>query len=118
MDDFFTVASFATLTATVLAVVAVMNTLRHALGWGPRWFGLLLSIAFAFVAMNVTAAMGEQSQTADLGWIRYLVALVNGCLIYTSAFGVQNTVISERAPRQGVTMEAAARPRLTFRSPW
>jgi hypothetical protein len=118
MDDFFTVASFATLTTTVVAVVAVVNALRHALNWGPRWFGLLLSIAFALVALFVTAAMGETSQTAGLGWIRYLVALINGCVIYTSAFGVQNAVIAPPVT-DGVQAEGVAGPgEFSFRSPW
>jgi len=118
MDDFFTVASFATLTTTVLAVVAVVNAIRHAFNWGPRWFGFALSIIFAFVALNVTAAMGDGSRTTDLGWIRYLVTLVNGCLIYTSAFGVQNAVIADSAAGGvGLQSEAEA-PGLSYKSRW
>ena len=118
MDDFFTVASFATLATTVLAVVAVVNAVRHAFSWGPRWFGFLLSIVFAFVAFSVTAAMGEESRTTDLGWIRYLVVLVNGCLIYTSAFGVQNTVIADSdVGGVGLQSEAPAAG-MSLRSRW
>jgi hypothetical protein len=94
MDDFFTLASFATLTGSVFSVVVIVNAIRHALGWGPRWFALVLSVAVAFLALHLTAEAGDQAKTASLGLLKYAVAFINGCLIYTSAFGIQNAVIA------------------------
>lgn len=102
MDDFFTLASFATLSTCVLGVVAVVNTVRHAFHWGPRWFGLLVAIAFALIALNVTVAMGNPPEK-KIGLLSYIIALVNGCIIYTSAFGVQNNIIVELVGDRGTT---------------
>lgn len=122
MDDLFTLASFATLTGCVVAVVVIINSLRHALNWGPPWFGLLLSILIAFVALHLTASVGDTSKTANLGWFKYLIVLVNGCLIYTSAFGIQNTVVIDKS---GLGFQSAQEwqpkgqaEKLTVRSPW
>lgn len=124
MDDFFTVASFATLTGSVVAVVVIVNALRHALNWGPRWFGLALSVLVAFVAFYLTTNMGEQPKTANLGWIKALTIIVNGCLIYTSAFGIQNTVVVSSSAA-GMSFQSAnpnkqgGRPdKLSVRSVW
>ena len=125
MDDFFTVASFATLTGSVVAVVAIVNALHHSLNWGPRWFGLALSILIAFVALQITASIGVQSKTAALGWFKYLMVFVNGCLIYTSAFGIQNTVVTTPSSESDLSFQSAegVKPeeraaRLTVRSKW
>ncbi len=125
MDDFFTLASFATLTGSVVAVVVIVNSLRHALNWGPRWFGLALSILIAFVALHLTASVGDQSRTVGLGWIKYLAVFVNGCLIYTSAFGIQNTVVAKPSSESdlsfqstGTTVQEEQAERLTVRSSW
>ena len=127
MDDFFTPASFVTLTGAVASVVVIVNAIRHAVNWGPRWFGLILSIGIAFLAWHISAGTGDQSKTTALGGLGYFIVLVNGCLIYTSSFGIQNTVIG-KPPNgdgggldwQGVTKgtEREKPARLTARSYW
>lgn len=105
MDDFFTLTSFATLTGSVVAVVVIVNALRSAINWGPRWFGLLVSIGVAFIALAITSSMGEGQETAGMGWIKYFTTFVNGCLIYTSAFGIQNTVVAAQPSEKGVSFQ-------------
>lgn len=105
MDDFFTLASFGTLVGCVSATVVIMNVMRHVFNWGPRWMGFLVALAIAIVALVVTSGMGP-SQTEQMGVVRYLIALVNGCLIYTSAFGVQNNAVVPLADG-GVTLQSA-----------
>ena len=96
MDDFFTLASLGTLTGSVMAVVVIVNTIRHVFNWGPRWFGFAVSILVSFIAFYITAGMGEGPKTAGTGWLKYFIVFVNGCLIYTSAFGIQNIVIARK----------------------
>lgn len=118
MDDFFTPSSFLTLTSCVAAVVLIMNTIRHVFSWGPPWAALLLSVIVAIVAYYITSMLGTISQTASLHWsVRTLIVVINGCLIYTSAFGMQNSVIQDRHGLTIGTTEIEAR-RLTFRSSW
>ena len=126
MDDFFTLTSFATLTGSVVAVVVIINALRHSLNWGPRWFGLVVSIFIAFVAYYLTTSLGTESKTASLGWVKYFTVFVNGCLIYTSAFGIQNTVVANSSTTkddlsfQEFTEDNAQQfvEKKTFRSTW
>lgn len=125
MDDFFTLASFATLTGCVVAVVVIVNSLRHALNWGTRWFGLTLSILIAFVALQLTVSVGDTPKTVNLGWFKYLTVFVNGCLIYTSAFGIQNTVVVQASSESDISFQSVQSgtpqeraERLTVRSPW
>ena len=133
MDDFFTLTSFATLTGSVVAVVVIVNALRSAINWGPRWFGLVVAIIVAFLALAITSSMGDVQETAGLGWIKYFTAFVNGCLIYTSAFGIQNTVVAATSSSGGTSFQgveeeeedeenksglSGTKSNLTFRKRW
>lgn len=130
MDDFFTLTSFATLTGSVVAVVVIVNALRSAINWGPRWFGLVVAIVVAFLALAITSSMGEVQETAGLGWIKYFTTFVNGCLIYTSAFGIQNTVVAPTTSNNGTSFQGieedeeeegrfpGTKGNLTFRKRW
>lgn len=86
--------ALATLGGAILAVVVITNTLRHVFNWGPRWFALILSVVTSFVAASI---QGFDFGGAELVKNIFLIIL-NGCLIYTSAFGIQNNVISPVPP--------------------
>ena len=126
MDDFFTVASFGTLAGSVAAVVVIVSALRHAVNWGPRWFGLIESVAVSFFAWSLTKKMASAStDNINIGVIQYVIVLLNGCLIYTSAFGIQNTVIAPDNAGNGTPVEPQTSPqpqslkrKLIFRSHW
>lgn len=132
MDDFFTVASVATLSGSVAAVVFIYNTFRHVFNWGPRWFGLALSILISVAAFKIATGLGDTQKTTPLGWASYLIVFINGCLIYSSAFGIQNTLVSGPAskppPQPPMNFESyenhkkevpeLQKQKLTFTSPW
>lgn len=125
MDDFFTLASLGTLTGSVMAVVVIVNTIRHVFNWGPRWFGFAVSILISFIAFYITSGMGAGPKTAGTGWLRYFIIFVNGCLIYTSAFGIQNIVIARKPPEpepetMGFTHEEGGSEKtgVRARTPW
>ena len=123
MDDFFTVNSFATLAGSVLCVVVLVNTIRHVFNWGPRWFSLLLSIAVSFVAFSVTSELGDGPKTVNNRLLNYLIVVLNGCLIYSSAFGLQNTIVAPGPSGSGLRLQSASgdesiSKRLTFNSEW
>ncbi len=109
MDDFFTITSLVTLSGCVTIVIVIVNGMRHALNWGPRWFGLFVSIVISFIALYITNNI-EDGVHKDLEMINYLIAFFNGFLIYASAFGVQTGLISAPPAGSGGT--------LTFRSAW
>lgn len=76
--------------SAILAVVVISNTVFHVSGWKSRWFSLILSIILAYTIYQ----LGIKDQQKSF-LINFLLIIINGCLIYTSAFGLQNNVIVE-----------------------
>jgi len=129
VDNFFTLSSMTTLAGSVAVVVVVLNTTRHVLNWGPRWFGLLIAIAVSIGALHASSAAAATGGAAAAapGLLGYIVALVNGCLIYTSAFGLQNSTIAPADAEAGSgirfqsVVDKPGLPKeapLHFRTPW
>ena len=126
MDDFFTASSFLTLGGCVAAVTLVVNAIQHVFRWGPRWFGLLCSILVSMFGLAVARAGSDATfatnGTTLEGILPWVFAFLNGFLIYTSAFGVQNTILakpsvsSEQDTGQAEGPPAAPPP--DFFSPW
>lgn len=117
MKELFKPATLGTLTGCIAAEVVAMNTLHHALNWGPRWFALVLAMIIAAGAAVLATRGGDTTAASKLNPIVLTgMVLLNGCLIYTSAFGVQNSVIA-----QGSGQQALAPPGgegMTWRTPW
>ena len=110
-DDFFTLESFAVLASAVAIVGVVVNTIRHVTGWGPRWFGLLISLTVAVVGAEVAGVF-----EGGFGLSKVVLVLLNGFLLYTMAFGVQNTLVNPLATRTPTSAQAEGRPK--FGSRW
>lgn len=89
--EFFTPESIFTLTGAASAVYVVCGALQHALGFNPRWLALLLSLAISLIGTHI-------AQSA--AWTDYLLAVLNGFLIYCTAVGV-NTVLATRDGQGG-----------------
>lgn len=77
ISQFFTWGSLGTLAGATSATFVVTNTLQSALNWSPRWSGLIV----AQVTCLGTAVVSGQ------GWDEYVIAILNGCLVYLSAAG-------------------------------
>ena len=128
MEDFFSIASFATLGGSTIVVVAISNAVRHAFNWGSRKAIFILSIIVAIVALQISVNTGDQSKTVE--WYFYLIAVGNGALIYLTAFGIQGGIITTGSSLKPQTEpelttqsvgdgeEKDNSKRLTFRSPW
>jgi hypothetical protein len=76
----FTWASLGTLTGLTGATVVVTNAVSRATGWNPAWFGLAVSLLFC-----LGLAIAAHSE-----WTDYILALLNGCLVYVSAAGTNS----------------------------
>jgi hypothetical protein len=86
--DFFTGQSLGTFAGASGAVVVVGNTLRRVSGRELLWLILLISLLFSYLAADIT---GHPHSLADFG----LVAL-NGCLLFCTALGINETVVSAK----------------------
>ena len=75
--DFFTRASLLTFGGATAATFVVPNALQAAFGFNPRW--LALAVAELICLAVVASAHGDA--------VEYLIALVNGCLVFCSAAG-------------------------------
>ena len=111
VNEFMNTDSLKTIAGCVLAVVLVVNTSRHIFKWGPRWFAGLLALIFSIIVFlpQIIRMQGVED------FLLLLLVLVNACLIYTSAFGIQNSVITSDA--DGIEWQSADAA-LSWRTKW
>jgi hypothetical protein len=82
INSFLTLESLATLGGTTLATIVVSNTYRVIFKKDPKIFALIFSIGICLLFAVYSHAEP----------INYLVAVINGCLVFCSAFGLNNQV--------------------------
>jgi len=90
-EDFFTAATLFTLTGLATAVWIITSVIGYLFQSQniqnlKKWIGLILSLGFVILG----ASLIEEKNT--LTWV---VAVVNGFLVYLTAVGI-NTVVSAR----------------------
>jgi hypothetical protein len=98
--EYFTPESILTLTGATGAVYVVCGGLQHAFRFNPRWLALAISLILALVGAQAT----QSHEIAS-----YLVAIVNGFLIYCTAVGV-NSVLAPPADGSGVAVARGMGP--------
>ncbi len=89
----------------ILAVVLVTNTVRHALNWFRRWFPLILSILLSSMIYfadtsneeltDATPIIAQKRSLLDDWIVPGFLILLNGALIYSASFGLQNNVVTD-----------------------
>jgi hypothetical protein len=82
INSFLTLESLATLGGTTLATIVVSNTYRVIFKKDPKIFALIFSIGICLLFAVYSHAEP----------INYLVAVINGCLVFCSVFGLNNQV--------------------------
>jgi len=112
--SFFTSASFTGMAGATTATILICNTVQSVSGWFNR--GVALGIA-VLVTFGITFLIQQRPQDTKLGSLIFMT-LLNGCLVYFSAFGVQNSVIAEAPPlmmaKHIETVTEAEPPRYTI----
>lgn len=94
-EDFFTIATLFTLSGLVTAVWIITSVIGYLfesqnIQKFKKWIGLILSLAFVLLGATLT------EEKTMLTWV---VAVVNGFLVYLTAVGI-NTVVSVRPARK------------------
>lgn len=75
--QFFTWGSLLTLAGAAGATLVVTNTLKTAFDFSPKWIGLVVAQT---VCVGTAFYLGKSSSD-------YVIAILNGCLVYLSAAG-------------------------------
>jgi len=87
-QELFTLATLGTFAGATAATVVVGNTLQSVFNVNAKWLTLLLAEAIVILVAIFTP-------TKELSG--YFIAILNGCLVYSSAVGL-NTMTSRPPP--------------------
>jgi hypothetical protein len=102
--------TLATMGGMAAVVLIVIDSVHAATGWTSAWFGLLISVAVAVVAeFTLTQSTADRPRVA-----RVALALVNGCLVFTTALG--GNQVGNRVAEANPSTSATAQPTITLRS--
>ena len=111
-SELFNRQSILTLTGAAGAIYVVTAAAQHALNFNPRWLALGLSIAAGIVGASTIEAST---------YVDYLIGVVNGCLIYCTAVGI-NTLAggpsTGRLVSKGMGQVDSGAEKCHFRSRW
>lgn len=83
--DFFTGSQLLTLAGATLATIVIVNAVRHAWGWSPRWFALVVALLVSVAAWFLWSPHTPEA---------FALAVLNTFVIYTAATG-GNQISSE-----------------------
>jgi hypothetical protein len=84
INDFYTIGALASLTGASSATLLVGNVAGYLLGdVARRWIALVAALAISFILLNISIPSPEFPD-----WV---IAFLNGLLIYTTAFGLNET---------------------------
>jgi hypothetical protein len=110
--DFFASSAFYSVAGASSIVFVISNTLQTAFNFNPRWLALVLSEFIAVFGMYLSKSAQTPSD--------YVIALLNGCLIYCTTNGVNSignaTAKSGRA--KGFVGADTGQKRRQFFTPW
>jgi len=109
-STFFTAGSFASLAGSAAIVFVVCNAAQSAFNFNPKWLALFVAEA---VAIYGTWASGNAHVPSD-----YFVALLNGCLIFTTAAGGGQVAASAKTIGQPKGRVGEEHGRRRFLTPW
>lgn len=102
--NFFDSTSLFTMGGAISVVILVTDTITHVFGWFKRWFPLVLSVVVSFficiaeVENKIVTTIREDTVKEKVKKevpqiVELTLVLVNGFLIYSIAFGIQNNLI-------------------------
>jgi hypothetical protein len=108
-SEFLTTASITTFGGATIAVWAISNALRVAFKVAQPWIPLVVSLAATFGL----ALISHHILNSALG---YILTIVNGCLLFLSATGLQLAQAAEITGKEGAKRHG--RQRVTWSTPW
>jgi hypothetical protein len=79
-NEFFTPQSMLTLTGATGIVFAIVNGIKTAFDFSPKWLGLAVSQLIALIGVALSGGTG----------LDYFVGFINGFLIFSTAAGLSS----------------------------
>lgn len=107
MNDLMTPESLATLGGASFATITIANTSQHVFGFNPKWLALAVA---EVIMLGVTVSATPAGEVGP-----YLIAIINGVIVYSSAVGTNTLTGTPTPTAMGSTDE---RPTRTFGSRW
>jgi hypothetical protein len=89
--QFFTAVNIGSVTIATSAIIVVSNTLFALFRLPQKWTAIVVALVISY--LNVAFAAGSQ-------WYDWLLAFVNGCLLFCSALGLNEIVVSSKRPAE------------------
>ena len=108
-QDFFTVSSFGTLAGATFIVFAVCSGIQTAFNYNPKWLALIVSIVVSIIGAILSKTAPGQAETG-----KYIIALLNGFLIYASASGTNQIFGKDLHKKNGEGAGTAGNMRKTL----
>jgi FtsH-binding integral membrane protein len=113
-NDFITWQSLLTFSGATMATVVVSNTYQRMRNRNPKW----LALAVAQVICLAVVFQAHQSAAPGVAtpWTDWLVAVVNGCLVFCAATGA--TTVGDSAQEGTLVGKSAGSPATPKREFW
>lgn len=108
-ETYFTWPALVTLGGSALAVIVVSNTVRALSKRDTPWVPFIVSIVVSFGVAHYTMALGQ--------WIDYVLALLNSCLLFCTAAGMNQAGVELKPAPAGQPKPYGSR-KVTWLSPW
>ena len=108
LNDLFTWGSLVSLQGSSAAALLLPNVLSSVFGAGIDKYKRYIAFAISMILPYIVAAMAT-----DTGWVKWVVALFNGCLVYASAVGINQSLSGSSGATRGTTAVPAAPSRTT-----
>ena len=85
-QEFFTWGSFSTLAGTTGILYIICGVFQSVFNFSPRWFALIISILVSFIGIQFNYELADNNPFISYT-IKYIIALLNGFLIFATATG-------------------------------
>ncbi|HXX63421.1 MAG TPA: hypothetical protein VEO56_06440 [Bacteroidota bacterium] len=110
VQNLFTPSSMATLGGASVAVMVITNTLRSVFKLNSPIVGFVTALVVAFFGAIISGALHT--------FVDFVVAIVNGFLLYSSAAGIQETAVRTAQSQTLESRQATAPQGIKWLSSW
>jgi hypothetical protein len=90
-DQFFTTVNIGSVAIATSAIIVVANTFYSLFKLPQKWTAIVVALLISY--LNVMLAVEVQ-------WYDWVLAFLNGCLLFCSALGLNEIVVSSKKPAE------------------